>query len=159
MGAERSLLWVLLHDPDRTYHESVVEQIGPDDFVDPDFQDLFRALMDEPDPAQAAEGMEPRVAAVLEELRADDREASHVSRIFQESVNRIRQKPLQAKKEQLRRLLDEAIEAGDEERKEQILDELNRLSREQKDMGAGWESFRPAAFRRSRTNQTDEPSR
>ncbi|MFP3949225.1 MAG: DNA primase [Longimicrobiales bacterium] len=159
MGAERLVLWVLLHDPDRTYHESVVEQIGPDDFVDPDFRDLFRALVEEPDPVKAAEGMEARVASALEELLADDLEASNVRRLFQESVNRIRQKPLQEKKEELHRLLDEAVESKEEERKEQLLDELNRLSREQKDMGAGWESFRPAVFRRSRTNQTDEPSR
>ncbi|MFW6199984.1 MAG: toprim domain-containing protein, partial [Gemmatimonadota bacterium] len=159
MGAERLVLWVLLHDPDRTYHESVVEQIGPDDFVDPDFRDLFRALVEEPDPVKAAAGMEARVASALEELLADDLEASNVRRLFQESVNRIRQKPLQEKKEELHRLLDEAVESKEEERKEQLLDELNRLSREQKDMGAGWESFRPAVFRRSRTNQTDEPSR
>ncbi len=159
MGAERLVLWVLLHDPDRTYHDSVAEQIGPDDFVDPDYRDLFRGLVEEPDPRKAAEGMDGRVASLLEELLADDREASNVGRLFRESVNRIRQKPLQERKEELRRLLDEAIEAGEEERKEQILDDLSRLSREQKDMGAGWESFRPAVFRRSRTNQTDEPSR
>ena len=55
--------------------------------------------------------------------------------------------------------IDEAIESAEDERKEQLLNDLSRLSREQKDMGAGWESFRPAIFRRSRTNQTDEPTR
>ncbi len=156
MGAERELLRVLLRDGDGTYLEEAAEQIGPDDFVDPAYRAIYERLLETPDLSHVPEGMDPVAARTLEELLAADREIAHVRKVFQESVNRMRRKPLEEKYRELSQLLAEAEEADDEEREAELLEELSRLARERREMGVGWES---AAHKAARVSQQNEDRR
>jgi len=156
MGAEREILRVLLRDPDGTYLEECAELLAPDDFVDPAYRVIYERLLDEPDLSRVPEGMDPVAAGTLEELLADSREIAHVRKAFSESVNSIRRKPLEKKYRQAQKLLSAAEEAGDEERVRELLEELKRLDREKREMGAGWES---AAHKAARVSQRNEEER
>ncbi|HSR42309.1 MAG TPA: hypothetical protein VLL48_09060, partial [Longimicrobiales bacterium] len=135
--------------------DEAAEQIELDDFVDPAYREIFRALLEDPDLRQVPVGMDPVAARTMEELLADAREVTHTRQVFQETVNRIRRKPLDQRAEELRALLRKAEEAGDEERVHTLMDELSSLARERREMGEGWESAAQKALRVSRATEDE----
>lgn len=155
MGAEREILRILLRDPEGSYLEDCAEALAPDDFVDPAYRALYERLLQTPDLSHVPEGMDPVAARTLEELLADSREISHTRKVFQESVNRIRRKPLEQKSRELRGLLAEAEDSGDDERVGTLMDELSALARERREMGVGWESAAHKAARVSKRNEEE----
>ncbi len=155
MGAERELLRLALHDPEGTWIEEAADQIRPDDFVDPAYREIFQALLEDPDLRQVPLGMDPVAARTMEELLGESREVTHTRQVFQETVNRIRRKPLDQRAEELRGLLRKAEEAGDEERVHTLMDELSNLARERREMGEGWESAAQKALRVSRATEDE----
>jgi len=147
MGAERELLRLALRDPEGVWIEEAAEEIGPDDFVDPACRELYRALLDDSELRRVPEGMSAGAARLMEELLSGSGEVSHTRRIFRESLNMIRRKPLDQTIDELRGLLHEADERGDEERVRTLLDELEALTRRRREMGEGWESAARKALR------------
>ena len=129
MGAERTLLGVLVKA--RDWIEDVAENVGPEDFVDPANRAIFQALMEDPALQHAPERMDPVAGRRLGDLLASRQEIAHAAQVLQDSVSRIRSKPLAAKARELRELL---VQERGEERRQQLVVELERLEREKREI-------------------------
>ncbi|MEX2528435.1 MAG: DNA primase [Gemmatimonadota bacterium] len=125
MGGERALLMVLLRD--RSWLDRAAERVGPDDFRDPAYRNLFQALLDDPDLQGPSEGMEPSVARRLVELNSDPEALVHAGRIFEDAVGEM----LRHSGEQRLRDLDARMKATDDPKEQEALaQEKLRIRRE-----------------------------
>jgi len=87
MGPEREL--VLLMIKDRNWIVRVGEHLGPDDFIDLRYRDIFEALLADPELTHPPTGLSPAAKKILEELLADPKEISQSQRVFEESLSKI----------------------------------------------------------------------
>ena len=145
MGPERLLL--LLMTKDRDWIEKVGERLGPRHFVDVRYRAVFEALLADHDLTHPPEGMVPEAARVLDKLLADPEELGRGHRVFKESVSKILSTSLQ-------RSLDEVTpklqnNTLDEQEETELLLEIERLSKERRDLGQDWS---PTAKRLSKDN-------
>lgn len=133
MGAERSLLLLLLKDP--RWVERAGERIGPEDLADAAHRVIFEALLHEPGLGAAPEDMDPVAAQRLEEMLQDRRDLAGAGEIFESSVRRIRLASLDRRVRELQRRIEAAT---DEEEKEGLLTEKVALAAERRAIGPDW---------------------
>jgi DNA primase len=133
LGAERALLMVLLHG--REWLDRAAERVGPDDFRDPVYREIFERLLDDPELSARTAGLDPPVVRRLEELLGDPEELEHTGRVFEASVAALRERAMQARQRELEATLREAPPA----RKREVLEQLERLRRERR---GGWNVIR-----------------
>ena len=142
MGAERQLLKVIVRD--RRLIDRAGESIGPEDFVDPANRAIFRALAEDPELERAPEHMEAAAARRLAQLLASDEGVDHEARVLHDAASRMRGAPLAARARELRATIAREL---DQERKRQLVAELDGLQRERREIdGSDWTS----ALRRRR---------
>jgi DNA primase len=136
LGAERKLLLLLVQF--RDYVDRALERVGPEDFVDPSFKAVFRALMDDPDLKHPPQGMDPVAARRFEELLGDEEGLTEASKVFEETVAQMKEVPLTRKAQELREALH--LEQ-DPERKEALIRELDQVVREGRELNeSDWRS-------------------
>ncbi len=119
LGPERHLLLILLHS--REWIERAAERVGPDDFADPVFREIFERLLDNPELSADDDGLAPPIRQRLESLLGDPEELEHTGRIFDESVGALKERRLQARQTELREALGRST---DPEEKQRLLKEL-----------------------------------
>ncbi len=127
LGPERQLLLVLLNA--REWIERAVEQVGPEDFQDPVYREIFRLLMDDSELSLDDGGLDPTVRRRLEELVGDPEELEHTGRVFEESVADLRDRSQQRTQQEVEA---ELRRSDDPSRKRELLEELERLRRERR---------------------------
>ncbi len=143
MGAERKLLLLMVRD--RRWIDRAGERVGPDDFLDPAYREVYRALIDDPGLASPPTDMDPVAARRLEEILGDPEELSQSERVFEESVSRIRGVALDRALEELDRRISGA---GDEAERLALLEEKAKLGRERRAMGMDWSASVRRGLRR-----------
>ena len=145
MGPERLLL--LLMTKDRDWIEKVGERLGPRHFVDVRYRAVFEALLADHDLTHPPEGMVPEAARVLDKLLADPEELGRGHRVFKESVSKILSTSLQGSLDEVTPKLQN--NTLDEQEETELLLEIERLSKERRDLGQDWS---PTAKRLSKDN-------
>jgi len=127
LGPERQLLLVLLNA--REWIERALEQVGPEDFQDAVYREIFQLLLDDPDLSLDHEGLDPTVRRRLEHLVGDPEELEHTGRVFEESVAELRDRSQQLRQQEVE---SELRRSDDPSRKRELLEELERLRRERR---------------------------
>jgi len=136
LGAERKLLHLLVQF--RDYVDRALERVGPEDFMDPSFKAVFKALMDDPELKHPPQGMDPVAARRFEELLGDEERLTEASKVFEETVAQMKEVPLTRKAQQLREAL--RLEK-DPDRKEALIRELDQVVREGRELNeSDWRS-------------------
>lgn len=151
LGAERKLLLLMVQS--RGYIEKVVEHLGPEDFSDPVLRVVFETIVGDPDLTHPPVGLDPDVAARMEELLGDPEKLSEVGRVFEDSVAQIKEGQLAVRAEALRARL--ALEE-DPEQQRAIALELEEMARIRRETKTDW---RPAIRRRQDPNDPSHEQR
>ncbi len=149
MGAERKVLHLLLRARERV--EDAAERIGPEDFHDPSYREIFQALISDPSLQAPTPGMSPTATRRFQELLDDPEELLHAGRVFEESVARIRGRSLDRRQEELDRRLERA---RSQEERRSLVAEKARLRRERNEIGVDWSA---AARRSLKRGDRDSP--
>ena len=129
MGAERQLLQVLVND--RRLIDRASEAVGAEDFVHPANRAIFRALTENPELDRAPEEMEAIAAGRLAALLAGSEEVGHAARVLDDSARRMRGAPLAERARELREMIAREL---DQERKRQLISELEELQRKKREI-------------------------
>ncbi len=129
MGAERQLLQVLVND--RRLIDRASEAVGAEDFVHPANRAIFRALTENPELDRAPEEMEAIAAGRLAALLASSEEVGHAARVLDDSARRMRGAPLAERARELREAIAREL---DQERKRQLISELEELQRKKREI-------------------------
>ena len=129
MGAERQLLQVLVND--RRLIDRASEAVGPEDFVHPANRAIFRALTENPELDRAPEEMETIAAGRLAALLAGSEAVGHAARVLDDSARRMRGAPLAERARELRETITREL---DQERKRQLISELEELQRKKREI-------------------------
>ena len=145
MGPERKLLLLMIKD--RDWIERAGERLGPRHFVDVRYRAVFKALLADHDLTHPPEGMVPEAARVLDKLLADPEELGRGHRVFKESVSKILSTSLQGSLDEVTPKLQN--NTLDEQEEPELLLEIERLSKERRDLGQDWS---PTAKRLSKDN-------
>jgi len=133
MGAERKLLLLLVQF--RDYVDRAAERVGPDDFTDPSFREVFRTLLADPELTHPPRDMDPVATERLEELLGEKERLTEASKVFEDSVAQIKEVPLTRRAESLRQALRKET---DPERQEALLREIHQVDRERREMKIDW---------------------
>ena len=133
MGAERTLLLLLLNDP--RWVERAGERLGPDDFADAAYRSIFEAVVHEPGLRSVPEGMDAMAATRLEELLEVEREPAGAAEVFESCVRRILLASFERRGDELQRRIEEA---ADEEEKHELIKEKLALVAERRTVGLDW---------------------
>ncbi len=129
MGAERQLLQVLVND--RRLIDRASEAVGAEDFVHPANRAIFRALTENPELDRAPEEMEAIAAGRLAALLASSEEVGHAARVLDDSARRMRGAPMAERARELREAIAREL---DQERKRQLISELEELQRKKREI-------------------------
>ncbi|MCG6955646.1 MAG: DNA primase [Gemmatimonadetes bacterium] len=129
LGAERALLLIMTKS--RDFVERAGERLGPEDLVDSAYRAIFQALLDDPDLRSPPSSMDPVAAERLREILEDPEEIGHASRVFEDTVARIRVATLDRRIEALNRRIESA---RDEAEKLALMEEKTRLSGERREL-------------------------
>lgn len=133
MGAQRKLLLLMVQD--RDWVVRAAERVGPGDFFETAFRDIFEALVEDPELTHAPEGMAPESARILESLLSDPEELSQARRVFDESLSRMRIVLVDRRLEEL----DAKIGRADsDDEKIALLKAKADLGKERRDLGLDW---------------------
>jgi DNA primase len=136
LGAERKLLLLLVQF--RDYVDRALERVGPEDFTDPSYRIIYRALMDDPELSHPPLAMDPVAARRLEELLGDEERLSEASKVFEESVAQIKEVPIARRAHELRAALRAAT---DPDQEEALIRELNQVVQEGRELNeSDWRS-------------------
>jgi DNA primase len=142
LGPERKLLLLLLQY--RDYIGLAAERLGPEDFLDPALQAVYKALVGDPELSRSPPDLDPVASQRLEELLADPERISEASRVFEETVGQLKESPLARRAEELRELLRKETEP---DRQKELLREIQELDRQRRELKTDWR----AAIRRRQT--------
>jgi replicative DNA helicase len=129
LGAERALLLIMTKS--RDFVERAGERLGPEDLVDSAYRAIFQALLDDPDLRSPPSSMDPVAAERLREILEDPEEIGHASRVFDDTVGRIRVATLDRRIESLNRRIESA---RDDAEKLALMEEKTRLSGERREL-------------------------
>ena len=135
LGAQRKLLLLMVQD--REWVVRAAEHVGPGDFFDSAFRDIFEALVEDPELTHAPEGMAAESARIMDELLSDPEELSQAHRVFEESLSRMRIAVVDTRLEELDLRIRRA-ESADEELA--LLREKADLGKQRRDLGLDWSS-------------------
>ena len=130
MGAERSLLLVMVKN--REYVERAAERIGAADFDDAAYRTIFEALVGEPSLRASPSGMDPVAVERLESLLSDPEDVAHASRVFDDSMARVRMDALGRRRKELEERLRASPEPAERAKLEE---ERLRLLKESREIG------------------------
>jgi DNA primase len=123
-AAERKLLLLLVRDRGRV--AQAAELLSADEFRHPTHRSLFQALTAaDPSASPADMALEPAARALLERLEGDREDLSETDRVFWETVERIRLRPLLERLSELTRL----IQVADEQEQQVLMAEEMELGR------------------------------
>ena len=132
---ERQLIRVVLHD--RPSLEAVTEQLGPEDFDDPAFRDIYRAILAAPAGASAADvasKLQPDSIEVLAELQETPLgEGLNYQAIVEGGIAKLRGLGIRRRLGEIER----EMAIASEEEKNRLISEKNRLNRELTALGGG----------------------
>lgn len=131
MGAERQLLHLLTRD--RSWIERARGDVRPDEFSDHLWRSVYELLLSDPELRHAPPELDSGVAARLESLLSDDSEVGEASRVFSESIARMRAAATNRRLQALDGEIAAALEAGNEQRAQELLVEKQRVSRTRAD--------------------------
>jgi DNA primase len=129
LGAERALLLIMTKS--RDFVERAGERLGPQDLVDSAYRTIFQALLDDPDLRSPPSSMDPVAAERLREILEDPEEIGHASRVFDDTVARIRVATLDRRIGSLNQRMESA---RDEAEKLALMEEKTRLSGERREL-------------------------
>ncbi len=130
MGAERQLLKAMVRGVE--WVERAVELIAPEDFMDPTYRAIFRALLDDPEMRTPPTAMDRLAALRFEEILDEDPgEFAHGIEVFTESVNRIRVLALDRRIQDLQHRI---IDADDESEERELVAEKTQLAAELREL-------------------------
>ena len=124
LGAERQLLLILLRA--RDWMDRALERIGPGEFRDPVYRAIFEALAENPDLEGPYENLSPAAATALDALLGDLQDVEHPQQAFLDCLGVLEDRTLQARQEELERVLRMA---STEEEKREVLEQLDELRR------------------------------
>ena len=147
LGAERTLLLLMTRNPE--FVERTRAVLSPEDFEDPAYRTIFGALIANPGLSTLPSAMDPVAVRRLEELLADRQELAHASRVFEESVTRMRLDALSRESEAVERTLQSAKDPAERSR---LIQERIRLKHERMEIGSDW----PQALKKLQTLGRDE---
>lgn len=123
-AAERKLLLLLVRDRGRV--AQAAELLSADEFRHATHRSLFQALTTaDPSASPADMALEPAARALLERLEGDREDLSETDRVFWETVERIRLRPLLERLSELTRL----IQVADEQEQQVLMAEEMELGR------------------------------
>lgn len=145
LGAERKLLLLLIQF--RDFVDLAAERLGPDEFLDPDFREVFEALVEDPELTRPPPEMRPTAASRLEELLGDPERLPEASRVFDDSIGQIKEGQLGARAEALRTAMSTETDPA---RQRELAKELEEVARLRRELKTDW---RPAI--RHRQNHFD----
>jgi DNA primase len=137
LGAERQLLLVLLRA--RDWVERAAERIGPEEFRDPVDRAIFEVLLHDPHFSEPPPALSPDVLHRLEELAGDPETLEHTERVFEAAMTRLLDRSFDARRDALRRELEEAPDPASKAR---VALEMQRLRRERP---GRWNVARPGS--------------
>jgi DNA primase len=140
LGAERKLLLLLVQF--RDFVDLAAERLGPEEFSDPHYRAVFRALVEDPELKRPPGGMDPVAASRLEELLGDRERLSEASRVFEDSIGQIKEGQLASRAAALRAAM---AKEPDLSRQESMVQELEEIARLRREMKTDW---RPAIRKR-----------
>ncbi len=133
MGAERKLLLLLVQF--RDYVDRAAERLGPEDFLDPSYRAVYKALQDDPELSHPPQGMDLVAARRLEDLLGDSEHISEASRVFEETLGQMKEVPLTRRAEQLR----EALRSErDPVRQEALFREIQEVDAQRRELKPDW---------------------
>jgi hypothetical protein len=142
LGPERKLLLLLVQY--RDFVDMAAERLGPEDFLDPALQSVFKALLADPELTHPPPSLDPVASKRLEELLSDPERIPEASRVFEETVGQLKESPLARRAEELREILRNE---SDPARQEAVLLEIQELDRQRRELKTDWR----AAIRRRQT--------
>jgi DNA primase len=105
-SAERYLLWAMLASP--ALIERVIQRVGPPDFREPHYREIFGALINQgPDatPNELSAGLSPGAVAVLDVLLAERETIQDVERTMSDSLTRLEVRALRERNAEINRLM------------------------------------------------------
>ena len=130
MGAEREILRLMVRNAE--FVERASERIGAGDFADGAYRAIFEALLREPGLRQVPPGLDLVAARRLEELLGDPQDVGHGGRVFEDAVARLRMLALKREQEEVE---GRRAEASDPDERAALGEEIDRLSKERKEIG------------------------
>jgi DNA primase len=133
LGPERKLLLLLIQY--RDYIGLAAERLGPEDFMDPALQAVFKALVGDPELSHSPPDLDPVASQRLQDLLADPERISEASRVFEETVGQLKESPLARRAEELRDVLRRET---DPDRQEELLREIQELDRQRRELKTDW---------------------
>ncbi|MEJ2184539.1 MAG: DNA primase [Gemmatimonadota bacterium] len=151
-AAERKLLLLLVRDRGRV--QQAAELVRADDFRHPTHRSLFRALTAGDASASASDtALDPAARALLERLEGDREDLSETDRVFWETVERIRLRPLLERMTELTGL----IQVAGEQEQNLLMAEKMELERKVQQKAAELEKLGGRIFPRFRRHLKDRP--
>lgn len=135
MGPERKLLLLLVQF--RDYVDRAAERVGPEDFTDPVFREIYQTLIDDPELTYPPPGMDPAAARRLEDLLGEKERLTEASRVFEDSVAQMMEVPLTRRAEALRQALRTETNP---DRQKALLQEIHAVDQERREMKIDWRS-------------------
>lgn len=131
-SAERELIRAMLQV--RAYVERVAERIGPDEFRDPRYRELFTTLLEDGPDRQSEElaaALSPDAVAVLDALLAEPEAIQDFDRTVRDCLTKLEVRKLQDQNREIDRLIRAATPAEKDrlvEEKQRTTAEIRRLS-------------------------------
>ncbi|MCH7991020.1 MAG: DNA primase [Gemmatimonadetes bacterium] len=150
-GAELQLLKVMVRGVE--WVERAAELIADEDFYDPLYRAIFRALLDDPEMRAPPAAMDPVAAQRFDEILSDPEELAHGIDVFTNSVNRMRVLALDRRVQDLQRQIEAAT--SDDEKLE-LTTVKAELASELRELDPNY--WAPAA-RRTQANYISDESR
>ena len=135
MGPERELLLLMIKD--RNWIVRVGEHLGPDDFIDLRYRNIFEMLLEDPEFTHPPTGLSSAANKILEELLSDPKDISQSQRVFEESLSKIQSMVLQKSIDEIDRLIQET---KDPELRTELLTEKASLGKQRRELVLDWSS-------------------
>jgi len=127
-SAERELLHVMSKFPQ--YIPTIAERVGPDRFLNPDYRDVYEALLAwDPDSGHLTltDGLDDAQVAILQEMWNEPDYPQDPERSMSGAITRILGRDIEARKTEINAI----ISVADEDQKKSLTLELQRLTREE----------------------------
>jgi hypothetical protein len=134
--------------------ERAAEVIADEDFYDPAYRTIFRALLDDPEMRAPPAAMDPVAAQRFDEILSDSAELAHGIDVFTNSMNRMRVLALDRRMQDLQQQIEAA--ASDDEKLE-LMKVKAGLASELRELDPNY--WAPAARRTPGNHNFDESKR
>ncbi len=151
-GAEQKLLLLLVRDRGRV--QQAAELLSAEDFRQPGHRSLYQALTTADASASPADlALDPAARALLERLEGDREDLGETDRVFWETVERIRVRPLLERLSELTRLM----QVADEQDQQVLMAEEMELGRQLRQKAAELEKLGGSIWPQFRKHLRERP--